>query len=289
MKNIGFIGIGLMGFPMAKNLLKSGYNLKAYNRSQDKADRLKEFGAEISTSIKGVVTNSDVVIAMLTDDAAVEKVMGSDEFISNIKESATVIDMSSVNPVITKKYAEILKEKKINYLDAPVSGGTIGAEEASLAIMVGGDEKTFKECYDLLKILGNPTLVGPVTSGQISKLANQIIVGVTIGAVAEAVTLCEKSGTNPSKMIEALSGGWADSKILQTHGKRMISKDFSPKGKTTTQLKDMTNIINAGKAVETHLPISSLIKEMYKDLVADGHGNTDHSSLYNAIEKINKK
>ena len=286
---IGFIGIGLMGFPMAKNLLKSGYKLKVFNRSQDKANRLKEFGAEISTSIKGVVTNSDVVIAMLTDDSAVEKVMGSDEFISNIKESATVIDMSSVNPVITKKYAEILKEKNINYLDAPVSGGTIGAEEASLAIMVGGNEKTFKECYDLLKILGNPTLVGPVTSGQISKLANQIIVGVTIGAVAEAVTLCEKSGTNPSKMIEALSGGWADSKILQTHGKRMIGKVFSPKGKTTTQLKDMTNIINAGKAVDTHLPISSLIKEMYKDLVADGHGNTDHSSLYNAIEKINKK
>ena len=289
MKNIGFIGIGLMGFPMAKNLLKSDYNLKAYNRSQDKADRLKEFGAEISTSIKDVVTNSDVIITMLTDDAAVEKVMGSDEFISNIKEGATVIDMSSVNPVITKKYFKILKEKNINYLDAPVSGGTIGAEEASLAIMVGGDEETFKQCYDLLKILGNPTLVGPVSSGQISKLANQIIVGVTIGAVAEAVTLCEKSGTNPNKMIEALSGGWADSKILQTHGKRMISKDFSPKGKTTTQLKDMTNIINAGKAAETHLPIYSLIKEMYKDLVVDGHGNTDHSSLYNAIEKINKK
>jgi len=289
MKNIGFIGIGLMGFPMAKNILKSAYNLKAYNRSQDKADRLKEFGAEISISIKEVVTNSDAIITMLTDDSAVEKVMGSYEFISNIKEGATVIDMSSVNPVITKKYAEILKQKKINYLDAPVSGGTIGAEEASLAIMVGGDEETFKNCYELLKKMGNPTLVGPVSSGQISKLANQIIVGVTIGAVAEAVTLCEKSGTNPNKMIEALSGGWADSKILQTHGKRMIDKDFTPKGKTTTQLKDMTNIINAGKAVETHLPISSLVKEMYKDLVADGHGNTDHSSLYNAIEKINKK
>ncbi|MDA9158444.1 NAD(P)-dependent oxidoreductase [Candidatus Pelagibacter ubique] len=289
MKNIGFIGIGLMGFPMAKNILKSAYNLKAYNRSQDKADRLKEFGAEISISIKEVVTNSDAIITMLTDDSAVEKVMGSYEFISNIKEGATVIDMSSVNPVITKKYAEILKQKNINYLDAPVSGGTIGAEEASLAIMVGGDEETFKNCYELLKKMGNPTLVGPVSSGQISKLANQIIVGVTIGAVAEAVTLCEKSGTNPNKMIEALSGGWADSKILQTHGKRMIDKDFTPKGKTTTQLKDMTNIINAGKAVETHLPISSLVKEMYKNLVADGHGNTDHSSLYNAIEKINKK
>lgn len=278
-----------MGFPMAKNLLKSGYNLKAYNRSQDKADRLKEFGAEISLSVKDVVTNADIVITMLTDDAAVEKVMSSDEFISNIKEGATVIDMSSVNPVLTIKYSKKLKEKKINYLDAPVSGGTIGAEEATLAIMVGGDEETFKNCYELLKKMGNPTLVGPVSSGQISKLANQIIVGVTIGAVAEAITLCEKSGTNPNKMIEALSGGWADSKILQTHGKRMIDKDFTPKGKTTTQLKDMTNIVNAGKAVETHLPISSLIKEMYKDLVADGHGNTDHSSLYNAIEKINKK
>ena len=289
MKSIAFIGIGLMGFPMAKNLLKSGYNLKAYNRSQDKADRLKEFGAEISVSIKDVVTNSDIIITMLTDDNAVEKVMGSDEFISNIKEGATVIDMSSVNPVLTIKYSKKLKEKKIDYLDAPVSGGTIGAEEATLAIMVGGDEETFKNCYELLKKMGNPTLVGPVSSGQISKLANQIIVGVTIGAVAEAVTLCEKSGTNPNKMIEALSGGWADSKILQTHGKRMIDKDFTPKGKTTTQLKDMTNIINAGKAVDTHLPISSLVKEMYKDLVTDGHGNTDHSSLYNAIEKINKK
>ena len=289
MKNIGFIGIGLMGLPMAKNLLKSGYNLKAFNRTQNKSDKLKEFGAEISTSIKDAVTNSDVIITMLTDDAAVEKVMSSEEFISNIKEGATVIDMSSVNPVLTIKYSKKLKEKKINYLDAPVSGGTIGAEEASLAIMVGGNEETFKNCYELLKKMGNPTLVGPVSSGQISKLANQIIVGVTIGAVAEAITLCEKSGTNPNKMIEALSGGWADSKILQTHGKRMIDKDFTPKGKTTTQLKDMTNIVNAGKAVETHLPISSLIKEMYKDLVADGHGNTDHSSLYNAIEKINKK
>jgi len=289
MKNIGFIGIGLMGFPMAKNLLKSGYNLKAFNRTQNKSDKLKEFGAEISLSIKDVVTNADVVITMLTDDAAVEKVMSSEEFISNIKEGATVIDMSSVNPVLTIKYSKKLKEKKINYLDAPVSGGTIGAEEATLAIMVGGDEETFNNCYELLKKMGNPTLVGPVSSGQISKLANQIIVGVTIGAVAEAITLCEKSGTNPNKMIEALSGGWADSKILQTHGKRMIDKDFTPKGKTTTQLKDMTNIVNAGKAVETHLPISSLIKEMYKDLVADGHGNTDHSSLYNAIEKINKK
>ena len=288
MKNIGFIGIGLMGFPMAKNLLKSGYKLKVFNRSQDKAERLKEFGAEVAISIKDAVISSDIIITMLTDDAAVEKVMGSEEFIENITPQATVIDMSSINPVLSKKYAQILKKRNINYLDAPVSGGTVGAEDASLAIMVGGDEKIFKENYELLKILGNPTLVGPASSGQISKLANQIIVGVTIGAVAEAVTLCEKTGTNPDKMIKALSGGWADSKILQTHGKRMIDKDFSPKGKTTTQLKDMTNIVNAGKAVDLHLPISNLIKEMYKNLVEDGLGNTDHSSLYNEIKKLNK-
>ena len=289
MKKIGFIGIGLMGLPMAKNLLKAGYELKAFNRTESKAEPLREFGGKISKSIKEVVSDNDVVITMLTDDNSVDAVMNSQEFLKNIKEEATVIDMSSVKPTTAISHGNNLKSKHINYLDAPVSGGTIGAEDATLAIMVGGDEETFKNCYELLKKMGNPTLVGPVSSGQISKLANQIIVGVTIGAVAEAITLCEKSGTNPSKMIEALSGGWADSKILQTHGKRMINKDFSPKGKTTTQLKDMTNIINAGKAVETHLPISSLIKEMYKDLVADGHGNTDHSSLYNAIEKINKK
>jgi len=289
MMNIGFIGIGLMGFPMAKNLLKAGYKLRVFNRSQDKAERLKEFGAHISSSIQDAINDSDIIITMLTDDEAVEKVMGSNEFVDNIKSNAIVIDMSSINPIISKKYAEILKKRSIGYLDAPVSGGTIGAEEASLAIMVGGEEGIFNECFDLLKILGNPTLVGPVSSGQISKLANQIIVGVTIGAVAEAITLCEKSGTNPSKMIKALSGGWADSKILQTHGKRMINKDFSPKGKTSTQLKDMTNIINAGKAAELHLPISSLIKEMYNNLLKDGHGNADHSSLYNEINKLNKK
>jgi len=286
---IAFIGTGLMGYPMAKNLINKKLNLKVFSRTLEKAKPLEKLGAIIVDSLGEAVKEADIVITMLTDDEAVEKVLGDQEFLNNLKNSSTVIDMSSIKPKIAIKYGQLLKDRNIHFLDAPVSGGTIGAEEGSLAIMVGGDEETFKNCYELLKKMGNPTLVGPVSSGQISKLANQIIVGVTIGAVAEAVTLCEKSGTNPNKMIEALSGGWADSKILQTHGKRMIDKDFTPKGKTTTQLKDMTNIVDAGKAVETHLPISSLIKEMYKDLVADGQGNTDHSSLYNAIKKINKK
>ena len=289
MMRIGFIGIGLMGLPMAKNILKAGYNLKVFNRTQNKADPLKDYGAEISNTIKEVVNNCDVIITMLTDDTAINEVMKNPGFLENLSEGAIVIDMSSVKPTTATKHADNLKSKKINYLDAPVSGGTIGAEEASLAIMVGGEQEVFNKVSEVLKTMGNPTLVGPTGSGQVSKLANQIIVGLTIGAVAEAVTLCEKAGADPVKMISALSGGWADSKILQTHGKRMIDKDFTPKGKTSTHLKDMNNILDCANNFNTHLPISNLVKEMYKSLVKNGHGNDDHSSLYVEIERMNKK
>ena len=289
MMKIGFIGTGLMGLPMAKNILKAGYNLKAFNRSQNKAAPLKDQGAEISSSIKEAVSDSDVVITMLTDDNAVDEIMSSSDFLGGLKSEAIVIDMSSVKPSTATNHGNNLKSKNINYLDAPVSGGTIGAEEASLAIMVGGEQDVFNRASEILKTMGNPTLVGPVGSGQVSKLANQIIVGITIGAVAEAVTLCEKAGADPVKMISALSGGWADSKILQTHGKRMIEKDFSPKGKTSTHLKDMNNILDCANNFNTHLPISNLVKEMYKTLVENDHGDKDHSSLYMEIERMNKK
>ena len=288
MKKIGFIGIGLMGFPMAKNILKSGYKLKVFNRSLVKAEPLKDFGAEISKTVSELVKDSEIIITMLTDDKAVDEVMGSSHFLDNLKPGSTVIDMSSTKPITAKKHGKNLSLKKIDYLDAPVSGGTIGAEEGSLAIMIGGDQNVFNKAEDLLKTMGNPTLVGPVGSGQVAKLANQIVVGLTIGAVAEAVTLCEKAGADPIKMISALSGGWADSKVLQTHGKRMIDKDFSPKGKTSTHLKDMNNILECANNFNTHLPISNLVKEMYKNLVENGHGDEDHSSLYKEIERINK-
>ena len=289
MKKVGFIGTGLMGFPMAKNLLKSGIKLKVYNRSIKKAEPLKKFDAEISSTLANVVKNNNFTITMLSDDKAVDSIMGQSDFLDNLNPGSTVIDMSSVKPKTAIKYGNILKLKNINYLDAPVSGGTIGAEEASLAIMVGGEQKVFDNAESILKAMGNPTLVGPIGSGQVSKLANQIIVGVTIGAVAEAITLCEKAGADPFKLIKALSGGWADSKVLRTHGKRMIEKDFSPKGKTLTHLKDMNNILECANLYNTHLPISKLVKEMYKSLVDNGHGNTDHSSLYKEIERINKK
>ena len=276
-----------MGLPMSKNIAKAGYNLKVFNRSRNKAEPLKEFGANISNTLKDLVDDSDIVITMLTDDTAVDEVMNNSDFLKNLKPGAIVIDMSSVKPTTATKYGNNFKSKNINYLDAPVSGGTIGAEEASLAIMVGGDQNIFDDAFDILKTMGNPTLVGPIGSGQVSKLANQIIVGLTIGAVAEAVTLCEKAGADPNKMIKALSGGWADSKVLQTHGKRMIDKDFTPKGRTSVHLKDMNNILECANNYNTHLPISNLVREMYKSLVKNGHGKTDHSSLYKEIERIN--
>tara|TARA_B100000767_G_scaffold237754_1_gene232129 strand:- start:837 stop:1703 length:867 start_codon:yes stop_codon:yes gene_type:complete len=286
---ISFIGTGLMGFPMAKNLLKKGLDLKVFNRTIEKAKPLKNFGAKISNSLSEAVKDTDIVITMLTDDDAVENVLGNKNFLNNLKPLSTVIDMSSINPNVAIKYGKLLSGKNLNLLDAPVSGGTIGAEMGNLAIMVGGDQKVFDNTIDILKIMGNPTLVGPIGSGQVSKLANQIIVGVTIGAVAEAITLCEKAGVDANKFIKALSGGFADGKILQNHGKRMINKDFSPKGKVTTHLKDMNNILECAKNHDTYLPISKLIQEMFSSLVKNGDHNDDHSALYKEIERINKK
>ena len=285
---IAFIGTGLMGYPMASNLLKKKLNLKVFSRTLDKAKPLEKLGAHISSSLGEAVKDTNIIITMLTDDEAVEKVLGDKEFLNNLKPSSTVIDMSSIKPKIAIQFGKILEEKGINFLDAPVSGGTIGAEDGSLAIMVGGEQKTFDYAFDTLKIMGNPTLVGPIGSGQVSKLANQIIVGVTIGAVAEAITLCEKAGVDANKFIKALSGGFADGKILQNHGKRMIDKDFSPKGKVSTHLKDMNNILECAGDFDTKLPISGLIKEMFNSLVERGNDNDDHSALYKEIENQNK-
>ena len=286
---ISFIGTGLMGFPMAKNLLKKKLELKIFSRTLEKAKPLEEFGGNITNSLSEAVKETDIIFTMLTDDDAVEKVLGNSQFLDNLKPSSSVIDMSSIKPKIAIKYGNLLKQKNINFLDAPVSGGTIGAEEGSLAIMVGGEQKVFDNAFEVLKIMGNPTLVGPIGSGQVSKLANQIIVGVTIGAVAEAVTLCEKAGVDANKFIKALSGGFADGKILQNHGKRMIDKDFSPKGKVSTHLKDMNNILECSENYNTRLPISTLIKDMFKSLVNNGNENDDHSALYKEIDRINKK
>ena len=281
---IGFIGIGLMGYPMAKNLLKSKYQVKVFNRTKIKALKLKKFGAEVCNSLKEVVSDRDLIITMLSDDKAIKKIYFNSEFLKNLKAGSTVIDMSSANPKTAINLSKLLKKYKINFLDAPVSGGTNGAENAKLAIMVGGDKKVFSKNLIILKKLGNPVLVGKNSAGQIAKLANQIIVGITIGSVAEAIKLSKKNNVNPINILNALKGGWADSKVLQTHGLRMIKNDFKPRGKNFSQFKDMNNIMDCAKNKNLELPLSRIVKNMYNKLIKKGLGNYDHSSLYKSYK-----
>jgi len=281
---IGFIGTGLMGVPMIKNLLKSKNKISIFNRTIKKAEKLKKYGAIVSLSIDQLVKDKDVIITMLTDDKAVNQIISSKKFLQNINKKTTVIDMSSTKPITALNNYKKLKKLGVYLLDAPVSGGTKGAEDASLAIMVGGDKKIFKKNLKVLQILGNPNYVGKSSSGQATKLANQIIVGITIGAVSEAIILCKKLGLNLKNVLKALEGGWADSKILQTHGLRMINNDFRPRGKVASQLKDMENILITAKMNNFNLPLSKIIRNMYKQLSKKGYNNLDHSYLFKEIK-----
>lgn len=288
--NIAFVGTGLMGLPMIKNLAKSDYKIKAFNRTLSKMNELSIFkNIKISSSLEDAIKNSEVVITMLPDDEAVKKVI--DEILEKklLKSNSIFIDMSSTKYESAKLFYNNLKNSNIYFIDAPVSGGPEGAKSASLAIMAGGDLAIFQQVQNILNFMGNSTLVGPSGSGQVAKLCNQIIVGVTIGAVAEAIILCEKVGANPENFVKAVAGGFADSKILQNHGLRMIKKDFAPRGKSITHLKDMDNILKCAKDSNVSLPISKLVQSMYQNIVDRGDGNDDHSSLYKEILYQNQK
>ena len=289
-KKIAFVGTGLMGLPMVKNLAKSNYKIKAFNRTHSKMDELKVIpNIKICNSLEEAIQDSEIVITMLPDDTAVKKVIDKILEKKLLKKNSIIVDMSSTKYESAKLFYNSLKNSNINFIDAPVSGGPEGAKSATLAIMAGGDEETFKEIQSILNFMGNSTLVGPAGSGQVAKLCNQIIVGVTIGAVAEAIILCEKVGANPENFIKAVAGGFADSKILQNHGSRMVKKDFAPRGKSITHLKDMDNILKCAKDVNVSLPISKLIQSMYQNIVDRGNGNDDHSSLYKEILEQNTK
>ena len=288
MKKIGFIGLGNMGKGMSINLSKNDYLINGFDLNEKVFIDLKDYQILSLDSVEEVAKNSEIIITMLSDDDAVLSVISNKDFLENIKKNSIVIDMISTKPVTSKKINEILKKKEIYFLDAPVSGGTSGAKNGNLAIMVGGQKEVFNKALNLLNTMGNPTLVGPIGCGQIAKLANQIIVGVTIGAVAEAIHLCKKSGADPNKFIKAVEGGFADSKILKNHGKKMIENNFEPGGKTSTHLKDMNNILESAESFNFKLPISKLIKEMYQDLVDNNHSEKDHSSLYIQIEELNR-
>ena len=288
--SLSFIGTGLMGLPMVKNLSKGNYKINVFNRTLSKMDDLKSISnIVICNSLDLAIKNSTVVITMLPDDDAVEKVIKEIVDKNLLEKKSIFIDMSSTKYDSAKKFYNSLKKINVDFVDSPVSGGPEGAKSASLAIMAGGDENIFNQIKEILKTMGNPTLVGPAGSGQVAKLCNQIIVGITIGAVAEAIILCEKVGANPENFIKAVAGGFADSKVLQNHGTRMVNKDFAPRGKTITHLKDMNNISECAENVETKLPISKLIQSMYQNLVNRGLGNDDHSALYKEILYQHKK
>ena len=278
---IAFIGIGLMGNHMARNLLKAGHEVLVWNRTSAKAEALASDGAIVCASADEAASQADFIILMVSDGPTVHSILFEENLSASLKQGATVIDMSSIKASEARQHKALLATKGIHHLDAPVSGGTKGAEAGSLAIMVGGDEEAFTRANAVFAPMGRAVHVGPSGAGQLSKLANQAIVGVTIGIVAEAMLFVEKGGANPVAVREALKGGFADSTILQQHGRRMTTGDFVPGGPARFQVKDMTNVLDEAAADQLQLPLTEEVRDRFKKLVEemDG-GDLDHSALY---------
>lgn len=226
---IAVLGIGFMGFPMSRRLCEAGHEVHVWNRSRDKAERVAPFGATVHDSPAAAAAQADIVISMLENGAVVGQVLFDQGTAQAMKRGTLVIDMASIKPREAREHAQVLQALGIAHLDAPVSGGTVGAEAGTLAIMAGGHAADFERAADVFKAFGRATHVGPHGAGQLAKLANQMIVGITIGAVAESLLLCEKGGADMAKVREAISGGFADSRILQVHGQRMVERDFAPR------------------------------------------------------------
>ena len=278
---VGFIGLGIMGKPMARNLLNAGYSLIVLNRSHPPMDELVAVGAQAGTSPQDVASRSDVIITMLPDSPDVESVaLGANGIIAGIRDGALWIDMSTIAPATTKHVAGELAAKGVTSLDAPVSGGEKGAIDAALSIMVGGSDAAFARAQPIFAALGkNIVHVGELGAGQVTKACNQIVVGVTIEAVAEALALAELSGVDPNKVRAALLGGFAQSKILEVHGQRMIDRTFNPGFKARLHRKDMNIAANAGDENGMDLVATKLVRERFDQLIARGDGDRDHSAL----------
>lgn len=281
--NIAFFGIGLMGKPMAINLLKAGYSVKAWNRTSEKAEALIPFGATVAaTPVEAA--DADILITMLAAGPEVRSVL--EAAMPNMKKGALVIDMSSTKQSEAQDFYQMLAKRGVHFIDAPVSGGVLGAEAATLAIMAGGDAEQFQRVTAVLSVMGRPTLVGPAGCGQIAKLCNQLIVGATINIVAEALLLAQAGGADPAAMRTAIRGGFAESRILEVHGQRMLDRNFVPGGQAKTQLKDLDNILNAAEVAGIHLPVTSLVSEHFRSLVTT-HPTADHSAVLIDLEQRN--
>jgi len=284
---IAFLGTGLMGAPMCQNLLSADLLLTVWNRSQAKTEPLAKRGAEIADSPQSAVAEADVVITMLSDGTAVADIMFNQGVAEAIRESATRIDMSSIGADEAIEHAKRHVKRGVRYLDAPVSGGTKGAAAGELAIMAGGDAETFAAMQPVFAPLGQATHVGPNGCGQLAKLANQVIVAITIGAVSEALILAGGGGADRAKVREALQGGFASSRILTEHGQRMVKRDFEPGGPARFQLKDLRNALSAAERLGLDLPITRLLHDLFDAMVQSGKGGMDHSGLLTHLEALN--
>lgn len=277
---IAVLGIGLMGFPMARRLCEAGHHVQAWNRSRDKAERLAPFGATVHGSAASAVRDADIVVCMLESGPVVEDVLFRQGAADAIRPGALFIDMASIQPREARDHAARLAERGVQHLDAPVSGGTVGAENGTLAIMVGGKAADFERAKPVFQVFGRATHVGPCGAGELAKLANQMIVGITIGAVAEALLLCAKGGADMAKVREAIAGGFADSRILQLHGDRMVKRDFAPRAKIAVQLKDMRNALATAEEIGFDAPITGLFEQLYAEAAGHGLTDLDHSGLF---------
>jgi 2-hydroxy-3-oxopropionate reductase len=285
-RRIGFIGLGLMGKPMARNLMKSGFELIAHNRSRAAVDELVSEGAEPAASPKEAAASADVIITMLPEDLHVtEVVSGSDGVIESIRADAVLVDMSTISPTTARRLAEMVASRGAHMLDAPVSGGVEAATEATLTIMVGGNAEIFERALPVFQKLGkNINHIGDHGAGQVTKAANQIIVALTLQAVAEAFIFAKKSGVDPAGVRRAIMGGYAQSRILELHGQRMLERNFQPGGKVRFHRKDLEIVLSVAKETGICLPGTSMMAQLFNAVMAHGGSDWDHSAVLTALE-----
>ena len=277
---IAVLGIGMMGHPMARRLQDAGHQVHAWNRTRAKAEPLAALGIAVHDTPAQAVQQADIVVSLLENGPVVGQVLFDAGAAQAMRKGTLCIDMASIQPREARDHAARLGEMGIAHLDAPVSGGTVGAENGTLAIMVGGRTEDFQRAAPVFAALGRATHVGPHGAGQLAKLANQMIVGITIGAVAEALLFAAKGGADMAKVREAISGGFADSRILHLHGLRMVERDFAPRGRMAVQLKDMRNALATAHEIGFDAPVTTLFETLYADGVEHGLGELDHSGLF---------
>ena len=283
---VGFIGLGIMGKPMAKNLIEAGHELVVYNRTREKAEELAGAGATVAGSPREVAEQSGVIITMLPDSPQVEEVLlGEEGIFEGIREGALIVDMSTISPVVTEELAAQAAEKGASMLDAPVSGGDVGAIEGTLSIMVGGSEEDFERAKPLFEAMGKTvTHVGGTGAGQVVKAANQIVVALTIEAVSEALVLGSKGGVAPEKILDVLGGGLAGNKVMEVKREKLLTHSFDPGFRIELHHKDLGIALAAGREYGVTLPVTAVVDQMLQDLKMRGRGDRDHSALLTLIE-----